>query len=390
MEFRFRLERYGIDVPVVKPYSRHMSQLAPRPLRADARRNRERVLTAAQVVFAEHGREAQMDDVARRAGVGVGTVYRHFPTKEALIEALAVDRFERIARGRARRRSSARIRGRRSPSALWAGARADRVRPRVHRDRGRDPGPDAAAAPSCSRSMNETFGELMRARAGLRRPARRTSCSTTSRCSCAASASAPRKTHACPDAWRRHLVDRASTACAPRAPRRRCRRLAAPSLWGMTAPDTVTDPDLQEVAWDLSHLLDGAGRRSPGRRRRAARRRADARRRVRRALRRQGRRARRRRADRGDARARRDRGDRRPRRHLRAPRVLDRHRRSRRSARCCSASRRRAPRSRPRCCSSTSSGRRSTTRAPRSCWPPTGWTSPATTSRPRAATGRTC
>ena len=72
-----------------------MTQLV-RPLRADARRNRERVLTAAAVVFSEHGHEAQMDDVARRAGVGVGTVYRHFPTKEALMEALALDHFERV------------------------------------------------------------------------------------------------------------------------------------------------------------------------------------------------------------------------------------------------------------------------------------------------------
>jgi AcrR family transcriptional regulator len=73
-----------------------MHKLATRPLRADARRNRERVLTAAKIVFAEQGHEAQMDDVAKRASVGVGTVYRHFPTKEALIEALAVDTFERI------------------------------------------------------------------------------------------------------------------------------------------------------------------------------------------------------------------------------------------------------------------------------------------------------
>ena len=58
----------------------------PKPLRADARRNRERIIAAARTVFAEHGVEAQMDDVAREAGVGVGTVYRHFPHKEALIE----------------------------------------------------------------------------------------------------------------------------------------------------------------------------------------------------------------------------------------------------------------------------------------------------------------
>src|SRR4051812_4544447 len=72
-----------------------MTKLGARPLRADARRNRERVLEAARAVFAEHGRDAQMDDVARRAGVGVGTVYRHFPTKEALVAALALDLFER-------------------------------------------------------------------------------------------------------------------------------------------------------------------------------------------------------------------------------------------------------------------------------------------------------
>jgi AcrR family transcriptional regulator len=73
-----------------------MTEVAARPLRADARRNRERVLTAAREVFAEQGREAQMDDVARRAAVGVGTVYRHFPTKEALIDALASEALGRL------------------------------------------------------------------------------------------------------------------------------------------------------------------------------------------------------------------------------------------------------------------------------------------------------
>src|SRR3954466_946340 len=97
VEFRFRLGRYGIDVPFVKPYSRRMTIAAQRPLRADARRNRERVLCAARAVFAAQGHEAQMDDVARQAEVGVGTVYRHFPTKEALIEALALEAFGRVA-----------------------------------------------------------------------------------------------------------------------------------------------------------------------------------------------------------------------------------------------------------------------------------------------------
>jgi AcrR family transcriptional regulator len=56
-----------------------------RPLRADARRNRERILDAARRAFAADGRDVQMDDVAKLAGVGVGTLYRHFPTKEDLV-----------------------------------------------------------------------------------------------------------------------------------------------------------------------------------------------------------------------------------------------------------------------------------------------------------------
>jgi AcrR family transcriptional regulator len=67
-----------------------------RPLRADARRNREAILRAARVVFAEQGADAQIDDVARRAKVGVGTVYRHFPTKDALLDALVRERFDVI------------------------------------------------------------------------------------------------------------------------------------------------------------------------------------------------------------------------------------------------------------------------------------------------------
>jgi AcrR family transcriptional regulator len=70
---------------------------AERPLRADARRNRERILKAARAVFAEQGMHSQIDDVAKRAKVGVGTVYRHFPTKEALLDALVRERFEEIA-----------------------------------------------------------------------------------------------------------------------------------------------------------------------------------------------------------------------------------------------------------------------------------------------------
>ncbi len=69
---------------------------AVRTTRADAVRNRARVLDAAREAFGEHGRDAQIEDVARRAGLGVGTVYRHFPTKDALVEALAIDRWQEI------------------------------------------------------------------------------------------------------------------------------------------------------------------------------------------------------------------------------------------------------------------------------------------------------
>jgi AcrR family transcriptional regulator len=68
-----------------------------RQLRADARRNRERILESARAVFAECGVEAQVDDIARRASVGVGTVYRHFPTKEALMVELVRQKFRLFA-----------------------------------------------------------------------------------------------------------------------------------------------------------------------------------------------------------------------------------------------------------------------------------------------------
>ncbi|GAA1974767.1 helix-turn-helix domain-containing protein [Catenulispora subtropica] len=67
---------------------------AERPLRADARRNRERVLAAADEAFALEGPGVPLDEIARRAGVGAGTVHRHFPTKEALLEAVLVGRLE--------------------------------------------------------------------------------------------------------------------------------------------------------------------------------------------------------------------------------------------------------------------------------------------------------
>jgi AcrR family transcriptional regulator len=75
-----------------------------KPLRADARRNRDRLLAAAAEVFAEEGADASLDAIARRAGVGSGTLYRHFPTREALIRAVYWARVEQAcARGDALR-----------------------------------------------------------------------------------------------------------------------------------------------------------------------------------------------------------------------------------------------------------------------------------------------
>jgi len=68
-----------------------------RPLRRDAERNRQRILAAAAEVFNERGLEVSLDEIARHAGVGVGTVYRRFRTKEELIEALFMDRLDMVA-----------------------------------------------------------------------------------------------------------------------------------------------------------------------------------------------------------------------------------------------------------------------------------------------------
>src|ERR1700691_5645016 len=68
-----------------------------RTLRADARRNRERIMSSGRELFARDGPEAQMDEIAAHAGVGIGTVYRHFPTKEALLTQMVRVRFEEFA-----------------------------------------------------------------------------------------------------------------------------------------------------------------------------------------------------------------------------------------------------------------------------------------------------
>jgi len=72
--------------------------LIARPKRADARRNYAKVLAAAREAFAEGGESTSLEEIARRAGVGIGTLYRHFPNRQALLEALYVDEVEGFCR----------------------------------------------------------------------------------------------------------------------------------------------------------------------------------------------------------------------------------------------------------------------------------------------------
>jgi AcrR family transcriptional regulator len=75
--------------------------LLTRPRRADARRNYEKVLAAAREAFAEGGESTALEEIARRAGVGIGTLYRHFPNRQALVEALYLEEVEEVCRSAA-------------------------------------------------------------------------------------------------------------------------------------------------------------------------------------------------------------------------------------------------------------------------------------------------
>lgn len=76
---------------------RKNSQSAPRRLRSDAQRNRKRILEVAKAAFTRDGADASLDDIAKQAGVGAGTLYRHFPTRDALIEGVYQNEVEKLA-----------------------------------------------------------------------------------------------------------------------------------------------------------------------------------------------------------------------------------------------------------------------------------------------------
>jgi AcrR family transcriptional regulator len=75
-----------------------ITSVPQRPKRADAARNYDKLLAAARDAFTEDGADASLEDIARRAGVGIGTLYRNFPTRQALLEATYVDEVETICR----------------------------------------------------------------------------------------------------------------------------------------------------------------------------------------------------------------------------------------------------------------------------------------------------
>jgi AcrR family transcriptional regulator len=75
-----------------------LEPLRQRPKRADARRNYESVLAAAREAFAERGASTSLEEIARRAGVGIGTLYRNFPNRQALLEAVYVDEVDNLCR----------------------------------------------------------------------------------------------------------------------------------------------------------------------------------------------------------------------------------------------------------------------------------------------------
>jgi len=178
-----------------------MSELAEKPLRADARRNREKVLAAARAVFSEQGVDAQMDDVARRADVGVGTVYRHFPTKDALLRALTEELFDVIA-AHARALLEHDDPWEAFKDALWFGA-AQTAGDRAFSELVAAQKKTLEQCPG-QEDLTVTIGELMRRciAAGKMRPDVVIDDIPLVMCGVGSASVMP---HSMPDAWRRHL-----------------------------------------------------------------------------------------------------------------------------------------------------------------------------------------
>ena len=135
---------------------------ADRPLRADARRNRTRLLDVAREVFAAEGLAVPIDEIARRAGVGIGTVYRHFPTKQALFEAIVLDRVERLTTAAATASADARTDpGEAFFTYLRCMIEAGAVDKAVHDTLAEAGGIDRAALTAASHNLLAALGDLL-------------------------------------------------------------------------------------------------------------------------------------------------------------------------------------------------------------------------------------
>ncbi|MFI7080402.1 TetR/AcrR family transcriptional regulator [Micromonospora sp. NPDC049903] len=134
-----------------------------RPLRADARRNRTRILDAADAVFAVKGPTASTEEIAQRAEVAIGTVFRHFPTKEALVEAVFVGRLDALA-GQARS-----LAGAADPGAAFFAFLTEAVRQSTIKhtfadalaDAGVDLRAHEGAVAEATRDLQQSIGELL-------------------------------------------------------------------------------------------------------------------------------------------------------------------------------------------------------------------------------------
>ena len=142
---------------------------SPRRLRADARRNREHVLAAARDVFVEHGAEAPLDEIARRAGVGIATLYRRFPDRNALIRAVVIDVLTAVG-AEARRALSEETDGFRALARYMHGALDARIAAVFPAVLGRVPleDPEIVAARDAATGPFERIVERARAEGSLR------------------------------------------------------------------------------------------------------------------------------------------------------------------------------------------------------------------------------
>ena len=191
-----------------------VTAFSQRPQRADARRNYEKLISAARDAFTEDGASASLEDIARRAQVGIGTLYRHFPTRQHLLEAVYVDEVEAICRA--------------APTWLTSlrGTRSSRGCARSSAS----PPPNARSPRRCSPRSTPTPRSSAPAASRSRPPASRCS-SAPRRREPSARTRTSRTSHACSAA-----SPRSSPTPSDRAhPRPRARRPALPARPHLTA-----------------------------------------------------------------------------------------------------------------------------------------------------------